>query len=200
MRILKSKAVIFGGLLAVLSQLAPGTSASARDVEPVVEMGALAHAAGALEDSTGGKVLEIRLADETGVAAFEAAVSKGDAVVYLRIAAVSDDVTEIKVSELPPWLLNYKLEAYMRSIEKAQVPLGDAIMKAEVHAAAPAIGAGLAKPLSGTTAVLAYFVETINGGKRELLAVDARSGVFIANPDALYEPYTPVKLARRLAQ
>jgi hypothetical protein len=77
------------------------------------------------------------------------------------------------------------------------VPMGAlAHAAAEERASAPAIGAGLAKPLSGTNAVLAYWVETIKDRDRERLAVDARSGAFIANPEALYVPYTPVKLAR----
>ncbi len=199
MHILNSKAVRLAGLFAVLGQLAAGAPASARDAEPVVEMGALAHATMALEDSSGGKVLEIRLADEKGEPVFEAALSKDGGVVYLRVAAVSDDVTQIKVTDLPPWLLNYHMEAYMESIDKAKVPLAQAILAAEKRAAAPAIGAGIAKPLSGTNAVLAYYVETIKGSKRDVLAVDAKTGAFIANPDALYEPFTPVKLARRLA-
>jgi len=53
--------------------------------------------------------------------------------------------------------------------------------------------------LGGTNAVLAYFVETIKGSKRHQLAVDATTGAMIANPESLYEPHTPVQLARRLA-
>ena len=195
-----ARAVKVGILLMLLGPLTATSSASPSDEQDsVVPIGSLAHAVTAIETSFGGKVLEVRLADETGEPAFEAAVSKNHAIVYLRIASVSDDITEIKVSALPSWLINYHLEAYMRSIERARVPLAEAIVKAEQRASAPAIGAGLAKPLSGTNAVLAYFVETIAGRKRELLAVDAKSGAFIENPEELYEPHTPVKLVRRLA-
>jgi hypothetical protein len=117
----------------------------------------------------------------------------------MRIESPSDNVTEIKVRDLPPWLLNYHLEAYMRSIAKAEVPLDAAIVKAEARDHAPAIDAGIAKPLGGSNAVLAYFVETLKGTRRKELAVDATSGAFIANPESLYEPHTPVELARRLA-
>jgi uncharacterized membrane protein YkoI len=177
----------------------PSPLARAADTEPIVPTGALAHAARALEQDTNGKILEIRLTDEAGAPAFEAAIAKDDALVYMRIESVSDNVTEIKVRDLPPWLLNYHLEAYMRSIVKAVVPLEQAIVKAEARAHAPAIDAGVAKPLSGTNAVLAYFVETTKGKSRGQLAVDAMTGAFIANPDELYEPHTPVDLARRLA-
>jgi uncharacterized membrane protein YkoI len=197
MRTLKSKAAVV--IVVILSSLALGPLTLGRDAGPVVPIGALAHAASGFEATTGGKVLEIRLADAPGAPAFEAAIAKGDRVLYMRIASPSDDVTEIKVTDLPPWLLNYHMESYMRSIAQAKVPLTEAITKAEKRDHAPAVDAGLAKPLSGTNAVLAYFVETMKGSKRQESAVDATTGAFIENPDSLFEPHTPVDLARRLA-
>jgi hypothetical protein len=49
----------------------------------------------------------------------------------MRIEAPSDNVTEIKARDLPAWLLNYHMEAWIRSISKAQVPLDAAIRTAE---------------------------------------------------------------------
>lgn len=194
------KAIAAACVLAVLSPLALSPAAvAARASGADVPPRALAHATMALEKQTGGKVLEIRLADEKGAPNFEAAVKQNDAVVYMRIASPSNEVTEIAISELPQWMTDYKLQAYMRSIDKAKVPLSDAIVQVEEHFAAPAIGAGLARPLNGTNAVLAYYVETTKGDKRVLSAIDAQTGAFIANPESLYEPHTPVKLARRLA-
>jgi uncharacterized membrane protein YkoI len=172
--------------------------ADADEAALIVPMGALAHATEMVEQETGGKVLEIRLADEKGDAVFEAAVAHEDAVLYMRIASLSDTVTQITIKDLPLWLTNYKMEAYMNSISRAKVPLVEAIQKAEKEARAPAIGAGLARPLSGTNAVLAYYIETLKGEKRERQAVDAKTGAWIANPEAVYEPWTPVKLLRRL--
>jgi uncharacterized membrane protein YkoI len=171
----------------------------AKDETPALPMGALAHAAQAMEQDSGGKVLEIRLVDEKGEPAFEAAVAQADTVIYLRVTSVSDTVTHISIRELPPWLQNAGLEAYLKSAALAKVPLVDAISKAEAEAKAPAIGAGIAKPLSGGNSVLAYYVEALKGSKRRLLAVDAKTGALIANPETLYENWTPVKLARRLA-
>ncbi len=192
-----SKAALTCAVL-ILSWIAASPLA-ARDPQPPVPMGALAHAAAAFEKSTGGKILEIRLADTSGPPAFEAAILKGDGILYMRIASPDNHVTRIDVTKLPPWMQNYKLEAYARSAMKAQVPIEEAIDQAEKRARAPAIDAGIAKPLSGTNAVLAYFVETMSGTHRDTLAVDATTGAFIANPDSLYEPHTPVELARRLA-
>jgi uncharacterized membrane protein YkoI len=198
MGVLKSNAALVG-LILLLGALVPYRLAQSRDPGTVVPIGALAHAADAFQEETGGKVLEIRLADTAGAADFEAAVLKNGGVLYMRIASPDEHVTEIDVKNLPPWLLNYHLEAYARSAVRAQVPIQEAIAKAEKHNDAPAIDAGIAKPLGGDNAVLAYFVETLNGSRREDLAIDATTGVFIENPQSLFETHTPVELARRLA-
>lgn len=197
MHIVKPQAAIVS--LVILSVLTLSPQQLHADAQSVVPMGALAGAADTFEKSTGGRVLEVRLADTTGVPVFEAALADGNAVRYLRIESPSQDVTEIAATSLPQWLLNYRMEAYMRSAAKAKVALGAAIRKAENRDHAPAVDAGIAKPLSGTNAVLAYFVETLKGSKRQALAVDATSGNLIENPDSLFEPHTPVELARRLA-
>jgi len=196
MHIFKSKTII---LVLALSSSGLTQPTWGRDVEPVVPMGALASAAAALEKDTGARILEIRLADETGAPAFEAALTKDGSVVYMRISFPGYDVSEIEVSHLPRWLQNYQLDAYRRSVSKARVAIDQAITKAEQKDQSPAIDAGIAKPLGGTNAVLAYFVETIKGSKRNELAVDATTGAMIANPESLYESHTPVQLARRLA-
>lgn len=198
MRILKSPSELMSAVV-LLSALALSPSTLGHDAELVVPMGALAHAAVALEKATGAKVLEIRLADTTGAPAFEAALAKDNGLLYMRVASSSDAVTEIKVSDLPRWLLDYHLEAYARSAAEAKVTLGEAIIKAEKRDLAPAIDAGIAKPLSGDNAVLAYFVETLKVTRHQEYAVDATTGLFVEDPESLYEPHTPVELARRLA-
>jgi uncharacterized membrane protein YkoI len=156
----------------------------------------LAKAVDALEAATGGKVLEIRFVDEKGHERFESVVAKPDGVIYMAVNPVSEDVTEIAIKKLPAWMLNWKLTEYVKSIEKANLPLSKVVAQAEAQAKAPAIGAGLARPLSGANQVLAYNVELLKDGKRERIAIDATSGAKIANPDELYVPWTPVKLVR----
>ena len=196
MHTLKLRAAL---LIITASSLTLALPSVGRDPPPVVPMGALAHASAAFEQSTGGRVMEVRVANAPGAPAFEAAIAKGGAVLYMRIASPSEDVTEIDVNHLPSWLVSYHMDAYIRSISKAEVPLDAAIVKAEARDHAPAVDAGIAKPLSGTNAVLAYFVETIKGSKPQQSAIDATTGAFIANPDELYEPHKPIDLARRLA-
>src|SRR5258708_36555683 len=107
MQSLKSKLAVL--LMVVLGSLAMAPPSSGRDPELVVPMGALAHAAAALEQSTGGRVLEVRLANAAGAPAFEAAIAQHDGVVYMRIASPSDNVTKVKARGLPPWLLSYHM-------------------------------------------------------------------------------------------
>jgi uncharacterized membrane protein YkoI len=156
----------------------------------------LPKAVSALEDSTGGKVLEIRFVDEVGHERFESVVAQPAEVIYMAVNPVNEDVTKIAVKELPTWMLNWKLTEYVKSIDKAKVPLTKAVAVAEALARAPAIGAGLAKPLTGTNQVLAYNIELLAGGKRQRIAIDATNGARIANPEELYESWTPVKLLR----
>ena len=179
------------GAIALAAGVGPARTGAA-DVSAT----SLTKAVGALEASTGGKVLEIRFVDEAGHERFESVVAKPDAIIYMAVNPVTEDATEIAIKKLPVWMLNWKLTEYVRSIEKANVPLTKAIADAEALARAPAIGAGLAKPLSGTNQVLAYNIELLADGKRKRIAIDASTGAKIANPEALYEPWTPVKLLR----
>ena len=172
--------------------------AFAQQREPGVSDDSLSHAAQVLERKTGGKVLQVRLSDEPGDPSFDAVIVHGDDLLYLHVAAVGDAVTSIEIKQLPKWMLDRNLTAYMKSIRQAQVPLARAIAIAERMANKPAIGAGLAAPLSGSNAVLAYNVEVMKAGERERIAIDAITGAPIANPDELYVEWTPVNLVRRM--
>jgi uncharacterized membrane protein YkoI len=182
-------------LRAMTIALAVGTGLALTGAADITES-SLTKAVSALEGSTGGKVLEIRFVDEKGHERFESVVAKADEVIYMAVNPVNEDVTKIAVKEVPAWMLDWKTTAYVRSIGKATVPLTKAIADAEAMARAPAVGAGLAKPLTGTNQVLAYNVELLAHGKRTRIAIDATTGAKIANPDELYEPWTPVKLLR----
>jgi uncharacterized membrane protein YkoI len=179
----------------IIAVLQPATS---RGADAGLHEGSLRQAVQALEHSTGGKVLEIRLSDEPGEISFDAVIAKGEDLLDMHIASVSDAVTSIDIAQLPEWMVGRKLTEYMKSIYKAKLPLADAIAIAERMAKGPAVGAGLAKPLSASNAVLAYNVEVTKKQKRERIALDAITGAPIANPDQMYEEWSPVKLARRL--
>jgi hypothetical protein len=190
------KALTLANLVSVALILSVLPPAISRGTDPGLHEGSLRQAV--LEHGTGGKVLEIRLSDEPGEISFDAVIAKGEDLLDLHIAGVNDTVTSIDIAQLPEWMVGRKLTEYMRSIYKAKLPLADAIGMAERKAKEPAVGAGLAKPLSGSNAVLAYNVEVMKGQKRERIALDAITGAPIANPDQLYEEWSPVKLAQRL--
>jgi uncharacterized membrane protein YkoI len=192
------KALILANLVSAVLTLSVLQPAMSRGTDPGLREGSLRQAVQALEQGTGGKVLEIRLSDEPGEISFDAVIAKGEDLLDMHIAGVNDTVTTIDIAQLPEWMVGRKLTDYMRSIYKAKLPLADAIGMAERRAKEPAVGAGLAKPLSGSNAVLAYNVEVMKGQKRERIALDAITGAPIANPDQLYEEWSPVKLARRL--
>jgi hypothetical protein len=162
---------------------------------------ALATAIRVLERSTNGRVLEVRFArapdDE---ASFVAVIAKDDELAYIREYPVTEPIDVIQVTELPAWMADWKLNAYMKSAEKAKVPLADAVEAAERAEKAPAVAAGIAKPLDATTAVLSYNVEILRNGKPQRVAIDAESGHRIANPEALYESWTPTEIVRRIAE
>jgi hypothetical protein len=163
-----------------------------------VTRSALADAVQALEDETGGKVLEIRFARDTDEeASFEAVVTADDELIYMRAYPLTDTFKSLEIAELPPWMAGWTLTAYMKSIAKAEVPLTAAIVEAEEVEDAPAIAAGLARPLSATTAVLAYNIELIRDQRPVRVAIDAQTGRRIANPEALYERWTPTEIVRR---
>jgi uncharacterized membrane protein YkoI len=191
------KALTLANLVSVALILSVLQPAMSQGTGPGLHEGSLRQAVQALEQGTGGKVLEIRLSDEPGEVSFDAVIAKGEHLLDMHVASVNDTVTSIDVAQLPEWMVGRKLTEYMRSIYQAKLPLANAIGIAEFKAKEPAVGAGLAKPLSGSNAVLAYNVEVMKGQKRERIALDAITGAPIANPDQLYEEWSPVKLARR---
>ena len=148
-------------LMVVAIALAAGIGPALTDAADMTAA-PLSKAVDALEAATGGKVLEIRFVDEKGHERFESVVAKPDQVIYMAVDPVTENVTKIAIKELPAWMLNWKLTEYVSSIEKATVPLAKAITKAEAMAGAPAIGAGLAKPLSGANQVRVSYTPSDN--------------------------------------
>jgi hypothetical protein len=156
-----------------------------------------------LESETGGKVLEIRFdpLPKEREDSFAAVLARGDEILYMREYPVAKVVKVIEVGELPAGMAGWRMTAYVKSLTKAKVPLVEAIAVAQDVAGGPAIGAGLAKPLSAETKVLAHNVEVLKADDRtEVVHIDAETGKRIANTAALYETWTPIKLVRRVAQ
>jgi len=156
----------------------------------------LEHALHVIERSTGGRVLEIRLLHRHGPG-FEAVVAKNHELINVRVHDVSDEVTRIAVTETPRWMLDWRLKADMASVREEKLSPAQAISRAEKDTGAPAVDVSIAKPLSGHDGVLAYDVEVVKDGMPERVAIDARTGQLIADPQAVLGPWTPERLAQQ---
>jgi uncharacterized membrane protein YkoI len=157
-----------------------------------VDRTGLANAIAAIEQATGGKVLEIRFQALKGVIGYDAVVAKNGAISHVHIAAALPRKTVVIAEhDRPAWMVNWILKADMKSIQKAKVSLTDAVLSAEKIAGAPAVDAGLAKPLTADNAVLAYNIEVIKDGQPQRIVLDAETGSRIENPDSLLDTWSP---------
>ncbi|MDB5418001.1 MAG: hypothetical protein JWP50_1420 [Phenylobacterium sp.] len=166
---------------------------AAPDASPwkLVNRQSLPLAIAAVEAFGGGRVLEIRFGVPHGVPGFDAVVAKAGAFGRVRIDLPSNRATVIADTEVPAWMASWVLKADASSLSKAKLRLADAVLMAEKMTGAPAVDAGIAKPLSGGNAVLAYDVEVIRGGRPERVVIDAVTSQRIADPQPLLEGWTP---------
>ncbi len=148
---------------------------------------ALVTAIGKVQQTTGGRVLEIRYAEVNGEAGFHAVVAKGDSVQFMHLEQKSGRLTPIDEHTTPDWMLNWRNKADVHFAESAKVPLVQAIENAEQQDNnAPAIAAGIARSASNPTSeVHAYNVLLDMSGTERRLAVDDKTGQVIADPQAL---------------
>jgi uncharacterized membrane protein YkoI len=154
----------------------------------------LSRAVEAIEKDTGGRVLEIRLL-HTNPIAYAAVIAKGQELANVSVTPINPHVVALSAQETPQWMLDWQLRADMHDIHKTTLSSADAIRAAERATGAPAIDAGLAKPLSADNAVLAYNIEVLKDGVPHRVAIDARTGQQIEDPEAVLSPWTPERLA-----
>jgi hypothetical protein len=205
LKVLLTGAALAAGLLAVGQwtpvQAQPAASASASDSAAApadnpwkpVTAHTLPRAINAIEKFAGGQVLEIRYRVHRGVPGFDAVVAKNGAFDHLRVDIPSNSVSVITETELPAWMADWVLKADAKSLQKAKLPLSDAVLKAEGIAGEPAVDAGIAKPLTGGNDVLAYNIQFMGKDRPHRMAIDAVTGLQIADPNALLEAWDPEK-------
>lgn len=140
-----------------------------------------------VEQTTGGRVLEIRYTDKDGMPGFRAAVDKAGRVVFLRVAAEKGDAVEIDRSSVPEWMLRWSARQDVKAAERASVSLTDAIRTAEqAHFGGSAVAAGIAASAANPASnVKAYNVLVMRDGDVRRVAVDDSTGQVIADPQAL---------------
>jgi uncharacterized membrane protein YkoI len=151
------------------------------------DQGTLIQAIGKIEQSTGGKVVDIRFTPTQGAPGFHAAVVKGGKVSFVHLQQGSQQVTPVDASSGANWMQNWRAKADVHFAEAAPVPLVTAIRSAEqAHNGAPAAAAGIARSASNPESdVHAYNVILNEGGRAKRVAVDDATGEIISDPGAL---------------
>jgi uncharacterized membrane protein YkoI len=153
----------------------------------------LVHMLHAVEQSTGGKVIDIRFSDRGGSPGYRAVIwkakagTKGGDVQYVAIQAQSGQIVPIDTKNAPVWMLNWQGKADVHFARTASVSLEKAILTAEqAHNGAPAVAAGIARSASNPDSdVHAYTVLLAVDGHAKSVAVDDSTGEVIEDPGAL---------------
>jgi uncharacterized membrane protein YkoI len=147
----------------------------------------LVNAIQAIEQSTGGKVLDIRFSNAKGVPAYHAVVLKPGQIHFFQLAQPSKNVIELDASSTPVWMLSWRGKADVHYAKAAKVSLSNAIMTAQQsHNGAPAAAAGLARSVSNVDSdVQAYTVLLDDRGHVRSVSIDMSTGEVIADPSML---------------
>lgn len=136
----------------------------------------------------GGRVTEIRFDGRRGHPGFDAAVERGGRVVFLRLVRGAAREHVMSRLEEPAWMLGWRARQELASTLRTQVGLAEAVQEAEADTfGQPAIAAGIATLASDPLRyVPVYNVLLLRGdGGRERVAVDARTGLAIADLSTL---------------
>jgi uncharacterized membrane protein YkoI len=146
----------------------------------------LISAIGKIEQSSGGKVLEIRYSPRQGAPGYHAVVAKGGQVSFVHLDASSQKITPVDANSSEPWMDNWRSRSDVKLAGKAQVPLVEAIRTAQQFKSGPAVAAGIARSASNPESdVHAYNVLVAVDGRASRVAVDDSTGQVIADPSAL---------------
>jgi uncharacterized membrane protein YkoI len=140
-----------------------------------------------IEQSTGGKVIDIRFSSTNGTAGYNVVLVKGAQVQFFHFEERSKHVVELDASSKPIYMLNWQGKADVHFAQTAQVSLSTAIQTAEqAHPGAPAMAAGIARSASNPESeVHAYNVLLNRAGSVKRVAIDSATGQEIADPSAL---------------
>ncbi len=185
--------------LAAATSLAIATPTSAQNVGlrsfPRVDLAGFSGDANALptavtniEKTTGGRVIEIRYNNVSGVPGYDVVLAKGSDVTFLRFSRPETGAVQLTGKTVPDWMLNWTSKKNTSLGESAKVRLADAIRAAEAdRQGAPAVAAGIARSAAeGDADVHAYNVLiSSGGGGQRRVAVDTQTGQVIADPSAL---------------
>lgn len=138
----------------------------------------LTNAIDKIQQSTGGKVLEIRFSAPNGKAGFHTVVAQNKDVKFARFEPPATHLKQLH--ESPDWMLKWQQKTEVQLATAAPVPLSKAIQTAEAAQGAPAIAAGMARS-AATSDVHAYNIMLDDKGSLKRMAVDSSTGEIIAD-------------------
>ena len=137
-----------------------------------------------IQQSTGGKVVEIRFAEHNAKPGFHTVVAKGGQVEFARFDQASRSVSPIETRL--DWMLKWEQQTDVHLEKDPAVSLAQAIQTVEASKKAPAIAAGIARSASDPGSdVHAYNILIDSAGSISRVAVDSATGAIIENPEAL---------------
>jgi uncharacterized membrane protein YkoI len=148
----------------------------------------LVNAIALIEQSTGGKVIDIRFSNTTnGMPGYNVVVVKAAQVQFFHFEERAKRVTELDASSKPVYMLNWRGKSDVHFAVQAQVSLSTAVQTAEQsQPGAPAMAAGIARSASNPDSdVHAYNVLLNRGGSVKRVVVDSATGEVISDPSAL---------------
>ena len=146
----------------------------------------LVNAIQTIEQSTGGKVLDVRFSNAKGVPAYHAVVLKTGQIQFFRLAELSKTAIELDASSTPVWMLGWRGKTDVHYAKAAKISLSNAIVTAQQSRNAPAAAAGLARSVGNSDSnVQAYTVLLDDHGHVHSVSIDMTTGEVIADPSAL---------------
>jgi uncharacterized membrane protein YkoI len=147
----------------------------------------LVNAIQAIEQATGGKVLDIRFSNAKGVPSYHAVVLKAGQIHFFQLAELSKNVIELDATSMPVWMLSWRGKADVHYAKAATISLSNAIITAQQsRKGAPAAAAGLARSVGNAESdVQAYTVLLDDHGSVHSVSIDMSTGEVIADPSAL---------------
>lgn len=135
----------------------------------------------------GGRVLEARYDGRHGPS-WTLAVERGPRVEFIQMSRPEAGAVAISSSTEPTWMLGWRGRKDADVVRHAKIGLAQAVRRAEADDnGAPAVAAGIAVSASNArTTIPAYNVLLLEPGDHiKRVAVDARTGLPIADPQAL---------------
>jgi hypothetical protein len=148
--------------------------------------GSLNHAIAAVEELTGGHVLEIHFETGNGAGYYDATITRNGTVDHALVNLKTKQVAVVDRAQEPARTFDFREKADMEMVVRAsKVALRDAVSSAEQSSRGVAVSARTTR--SGDGYMVAHDVETVRGETVHPVLVDAKTGLVIMDAQAFAE-------------